>query len=383
MRILIDGRTAFGTRTGIGWYTYRLAEALSEHAGVEDVGLSVGRGVLSVRQLRESPPPGEGGGRFERLRRTARLTIPLARQAVLAARSLTLRRTCPGWTLFHQPNYVSPRVPIPLVTTVCDLSYLTHPRFMPPDRRSWLERFLPACLRRSRAVVTISEFTRRELLQRVPGVRPESVFVTRLGVDHRRFRPQPDAADESLHRRLGLPPRFALHLGTLEPRKNLQGLLRGYGLLPADLQRDCPLVLAGARGWERQHFGPLLAKLRDAGTVRCLGYVDQADVPALLRAAAAFCFPSHYEGFGLPPLEAAACGTPVLCSDAASLPEVMADAALYIDPNSPEQIADGLTRLLQDDALRDRLRTVGPRRAAAFSWHACAAETLRAYRAAA
>jgi alpha-1,3-rhamnosyl/mannosyltransferase len=174
-----------------------------------------------------------------------------------------------------------------------------------------------------------------------------------------------------------------LYLGTLEPRKNLQGLVRGYCRLPEALQREYPLVLAGMRGWNQGYFRRELDDLRKRKVLHEVGYVDQHDVPALMKAASVFCFPSLYEGFGLPPLEAAACGTPVLSSRAASLPEVMGDAAWYVDPYSPDEIAAGLEKLLIDETLRGRLTKAGPARAALFSWERCARQTLTAYHAAA
>jgi alpha-1,3-rhamnosyl/mannosyltransferase len=285
--------------------------------------------------------------------------------------------------VFHQPNYVSPRLPLPLVTTVCDMSYVTCPQWLPRERRLWLDRSLGGCLQRSQAIATISEFTRNELLAHFPQLDARRVFTTPLGVDQVRFQPAPTAADETLHLRLGLPPRFLFYLGTLEPRKNLQGLLQAYLRIPPPLQREFPLVIAGVPGWKRRYFQSHLDELAAAGLVRTLGYVAQDDIPALLRAATLLVFPSLYEGFGLPALEAAACGTPVVCSRVASLPEVMGDAAEYVDPTQPESIAEAIVRVLDDAGLRNRLKVAGQARSQQFSWERCAADTMRAYRAAA
>jgi alpha-1,3-rhamnosyl/mannosyltransferase len=263
------------------------------------------------------------------------------------------------------------------------MSYVACPQWLPRERRLWLARSLEASLERSRAIVTISQFTRDELLAHFPQLDASRVFATPLGVDHARFNAARPEAAETLHARLRLPPRFVLYLGTLEPRKNLQGLLRAYGQLPRAMQQEYPLVLAGVAGWQRQYFRSQLDELQAAGVVQSLGYVAQEDIPALLRTATLFAFPSLYEGFGLPVLEAAACGTPVLCSRAAALPEVMGEAAVYVDPAKPEGIAAGIQHLLDDAALRGQLRAAGLERAQQFSWERCAAETLRAYRAAA
>jgi alpha-1,3-rhamnosyl/mannosyltransferase len=236
----------------------------------------------------------------------------------------------------------------------------------------------------SRVIITDSHFTRNELLEHCPHVEPERVVVTHLGVDLCHFsNPSHAARIDEVRARLRLPRQFVLYLGTLEPRKNLQGLVKGYCRLPAELQCEYPLVLAGMCGWNQSFFRRDLDELRRRGVVHEVGYVHHADVPVLMRAASVFCFPSLYEGFGLPPLEAAACGTPVLSSRAASLPEVLGEAAYYVDPSSPDEIGAGLQRLLEDRQLSGQLAAAGPVRAARFPWEQCARQTLAAYRAAA
>jgi glycosyltransferase involved in cell wall biosynthesis len=389
MRILVNGRTLCGQRTGIGWYTYRLLLALAEQPEVKDVGVALGGRIVGLSEVADrarSAKQSAGGlvrGIVTTVRQLASDFVPLARDLLVETHALRLRRQCHRWTLFHEPNYVSPRLPLPLVTTVCDLSFASCPQWMPRERRLWLNRSLGESLARSRAIITISQFTRAELLAHFPQLDQERVFATPLGVDHGRFNATRGNVDETLHARLQLPPRFVLYLGTLEPRKNLQGLLEAFARLPSSLQQEFPLVLAGVRGWKRGYFQSRLSELTTAGVVHTLGYVAQADIPALLRAATVLAFPSLYEGFGLPVLEAAACGTPVLCSCAASLPEVMGEAACFVDPTSADDIATALVRLLDDEALRRNLSEAGRERSQLFSWERCAADTLQAYRAAA
>ncbi len=384
MRVLVSGRPVLGSRTGIGWYTFRLAEALQARNDVEAVGLAIGARIVSLDELSTNPPAARRRLPAA-LRGHAQHMLPVAARTLL--RSLDgyrLRRGMHAWSLFHETNYVSPRVAVPLVTTVCDMSYLRCPQYMPRPRREWLKTHLVSCLVRSPAIVTISRFTRNELLNFMPALDPARLFTTSLGVDHAVFHPQAVEGEESrLRERYALPPGFVLYLGTLEPRKNLQGLLAAYTLLPEEVRRQFPLVLGGMTGWRQSYFRSAAIRLREQGFLRLLGYVPQEDVPALMRAATVFCFPSLYEGFGLPALEAAACGTPVLSASASSLPEVLGDAAEYVDPHSPESIAAGLLRLLEDTARRTWLASRGPGQAAAFTWQRCARETLNAYRAAA
>jgi len=389
MRILLNGAPMMGRLTGIGQYGLCLLEALAalpRQLGVEAVGVFDGREVRPVEQFLAAlrgRQPAAGAGRLKQMVRRA---WPGCRDWADRWRRqrLTSQTRHTRWSLFHETNFVSPQSALPQVTTVHDMSYLRCPEFLPKDRLTWLRRRMDRSLAVSRVVITDSYFTRDELLELCPRVEAERVVVTHLGVDLDYFSDPTHARRiDEVRAKFDLPRRFVLYLGTLEPRKNLQGLLRGYCRLPEALQRDYPLVLAGMRGWNQSYFRRDLDDLRRRKVLFEVGYVDSGDVPPLMKAASVFCFPSLYEGFGLPPLEAAACGTPVLSSRAASLPEVLGDAAWYVDPHSPDEIAAGLERLLDDGPLAKRLAAAGPARAALFSWENCARQTLTAYRAAA
>lgn len=384
MRILLNGRPVLGPRSGIGWYTLRLGQALAARDDVETVDVAIGGRTEPLPA--GSAQASAGASRLMAAARgMTRNVLPASgRQLLWNFASRGLRQQIGRWSVFHETNYVSPRVAIPLVTTVCDMSYVRHPEFMPRHRRRWLRAYLGKRLAQSRAIVSISQFTTEELLSCFPRLDRSRVFTTPLGVDHAEFHQRRDSDEERrLRRKYGLPARFSLYLGTLEPRKNLQGLLRGYSMLPERLRREFPLVFAGSDGWRQRYFRELVQDLQRDGCLKSLGYVPQADVPGLMRAATVFCFPSLYEGFGLPALEAAACGTAVICGQGSSLPEVMGKAAHYVDPASAESIAVGLSHVLQDESYRESLADRGPAHAAGFTWSRCAEETLRAYRRAA
>lgn len=390
MRILLNGAPMLGRLTGVGQYGLRLLEslaALPPEAGVEEIGVFNGRDVVDLASfldaVRQRP---HSAARHERLKRIIRSAWPRCRDWADRWRRLRLasQTKSANWSVFHEPNFVSPQFKLPLVTTVHDMSYLRFPQYLPKDRLAWLRRRMGVTLSHSRVILADSHFTRQELLELCPGADPNRVVVTHLGVDlDYNSDPVHTARAAEVRRRFALPDQFILYLGTLEPRKNLQGLIQAYRQLPRDLQHAYPLVLAGMSGWKENYFRGALDELRERGVLHEIGYVDEADVPALMKAASAFCFPSFYEGFGLPPLEAAACGTPVLSSRAASLPEVLGDAAVYIDPNSPAEITAGLVRLLEDEPLRKSLAIAGQARAALFSWENCARQTVAAYRQAA
>ncbi|HWB08855.1 MAG TPA: glycosyltransferase family 1 protein [Pirellulales bacterium] len=395
MRILLDGAPMLGRVTGIGQYGLSLLKGLvalsserspSSGAGLEAIGVFDGREVLTPDAFVSRLSHQAAVGRNQRLKSMIRRIWPSCRDWADRVRRFHLSRQTRGacWDVFHEPNFVSPQYALPLVTTVHDMSYLRYPQFLPKDRLAWLRRKMGQTLARSRVILTDSHFTRRELLDLCPAVEPQRVVVTQLGVDFDYYSdPAHDERVDDVRRRLRLPERFVLFLGTLEPRKNLQGLIAAYGLLPSGLQKSYPLVLAGMPGWNQAYFRREMGELRRRGVLHEVGYVAQEDVPALMRAASVFCFPSFYEGFGLPPLEAAACGTPVVSSLAASLPEVLGEAAVYVNPNSPQDIAAGLERTLDSDSLRERLKVAGKVRAALFRWDDCATRTVQAYRIAA
>jgi glycosyltransferase involved in cell wall biosynthesis len=230
---------------------------------------------------------------------------------------------------------------------------------------------LRLAVRRTKTLLCISEATRNELLEHFPGAAAKA-WVTALAADER-FTPDAEPGERE---RLGLEQPFVLALGTIEPRKNLERLIEAYLGLPAALRDRFELCLAGAVGWKT---GPIMDTLKvNADHVRQLGYVADADLPALYRSADLFVYPSLHEGFGLPVLEALRCGTPTITSSVSSLPEVGGDAARYVDPRDTADIRKALEELLTDHSARARLAARGPEQAARFSWQRTAEETLGA-----
>jgi glycosyltransferase involved in cell wall biosynthesis len=227
-------------------------------------------------------------------------------------------------------------------------------------RAAWIERAtIDVGVRRARALACISDATRRDLVARVPSAAPRAVVVALAASAHFATPGKPAMAIERP---------YVLAAGTLEPRKNLERLLEAWAGLPAAVRDAHELVLVGPAGWEAE---AILARARDGG-VRVTGFVPDAELAALYGGCAAFCYPSLYEGFGLPVLEAMLAGAPVITSNVSSLPEVAGDAALLVDPLSVRDIRAALQRLLGDPAERDRLRAAGRARAASFSWDATA-----------
>jgi alpha-1,3-rhamnosyl/mannosyltransferase len=281
--------------------------------------------------------------------------------------------------LYHEPNYLAYRFRGPTVTTVHDLSWIRHPETHPRDRLRAMERYFPGALERSSAIITVCEFVKDELVE-VFGVSPAKVYPVLNGVSPL-FRPVPIAECHEILAGNGLDfGRYFLSVGTFEPRKNIPTIIDAFSMLRPEIQERYPLALAGMRGWLTGGIEAKMRPLVEKGAVRVLGYVPDQHLPALYSGAAAFLFPSLYEGFGLPPLEAMACGTPVIVSNGSSLPEVVGDAGVSFDPRDAEGIAGAMRGILDDAAWRESLSARGIERAAGFSWKRTADETIKVYR---
>jgi alpha-1,3-rhamnosyl/mannosyltransferase len=287
-----------------------------------------------------------------------------------------LRRLVPD--VFHAPFFVTPFfIPCPSVVTIHDLIPLDHPR--PREDRFFRTTTRLAC-RRARAVLVPSEWARHALVERL-GLPTGKVHVTSLGADPERFRPAPAAAVEALRRRRGLPQRYVLALGSNEPHKNLRGLLAAW----AKVERQDPdlgLVVAGRESPRHPAAAAVVRAEQLARPVVLLGDVPEAELPALYTGAMCLAQASLAEGFGLPVLEAMACGTPVVCSTGGALPELVGDAAILVDPTDTGALAAAIRRVAGDATFRQSLRAPGLARAARFSWEATARATRAAYRAA-
>lgn len=272
-------------------------------------------------------------------------------------------------------NVVPLLAPCPTVVTVHDLAFLRFNLHKPAKRR-YLAALTRLSVKRAAHVITVSEFTRREVLELLD-VAPDKVTAIHNGRDDR-FKPVDEATIEDFRAARQLPPRFLLFVGTLEPRKNVSTLIKAYARVKDRL--GLPLLIGGGKGWLYDEMFDLVQRLQLEQDVRFLGFVARDDLPLFYAAATAIAYPSLYEGFGFPPLEAMSTGTPVVTSDAASLPEVVGDAALLAPPQSVEALATALVRITGDEALRADLRAKGFVQAQRFSWERAAQETMQVLR---
>jgi glycosyltransferase involved in cell wall biosynthesis len=262
----------------------------------------------------------------------------------------------------------------PSVLTIYDLSFLRFPRAFNLSNRVYLTAATRASARRARRIMTISEHAKRDIV-RLLNVPEHRIDVTYPAVEAR-YRRLPTAEVDAFRKANELPETFIFALGTLEPRKNLVGLLHAYARLP---EPRPPLYAAGGTGWQVSPIFDTVQRLGLAEHVHFLGFVPEDALPLWYNAARLFAFPSLYEGFGLPVLEAMACGTPVITSTAASLPEVAGQAALLVEAQDTDRLAGEMQRLLDDSHLHTQLRGAGPIQASRFSWRAMTDQTVASY----
>ena len=299
-----------------------------------------------------------------------RVRIPW--EQVLAPFLLRLARA----DLFHGVLNIAPLAcPVPSVITIHDLAFLSFPQTFRRLNRTYLTWATRASARRAARILAVSEFTKQEIV-RLLGVHPDRIVVTYDACDAR-FAPPDPAVLAAFRARVGLPERFILFVSTLEPRKNVVTLLDAYARIASST--DAPLIIGGGKGWLYEPIFARLEALNLGERVRFVGFIDAADLPLWYAAATVFTLPSLYEGFGMPLLEAMACGTPVITTTSSSLPEVVGDAGLLVPPTDPDALGAALLRVLRDAGLRAELRERGLVQAQRFSWHETAQRTLRVY----
>lgn len=370
MRICVNASPAVHHIAGLGRYTQELMTALLAIDSENDYVAFYNR----PREAQVDPP----------LDRISHLTTNLAtkpwRMTALIGHLARIPqdRLFPEVDVFHATDHLLPRLArVRSVFTLHDLVFRFYPETHKLLNRWFLALMMPRFLEAADAVIAVSEWTKKDAIE-LYGLDEDKVSVIYEGVNPR-FRPAPSETISVIRQKYGLPEGFILSVGTIEPRKNLTSLLEAYHSL-RNARPDLKLVIVGKKGWLYEGFFRKLHKLGLENEVIFPGFVRDEDLPALYSAADLFVFPSLYEGFGLPVLEAMACGAPVVTSNTSSLPEVAGEAALLIDPRSLEALARAMRDVLDNKILRDDLRARGPKQAAKFTWETAARETLAIYR---
>ncbi len=280
--------------------------------------------------------------------------------------------------LFHSPNFILPPVRrAKALLTVHDLSFIRHPQGAVETLRTWLNKVVPRSLERADHILADSVSTKADLIE-IFSVEPARITVVGAGVEER-FQPITDEGQrEEVRQRYGLPPEpFILGLGTLEPRKNFSGLIRAFSQSP--VRETHHLVIAGGKGWLYDDIFEAAATSAVSERIHLAGFIADDDLPTLYSLADIFAYPSHYEGFGIPVIEAMACGTPVVCADNSSLPEVAGESAVQVKATDLDGLAEALHHLATDHGLREKATVEGFAQARKFTWEAAATRLLGVY----
>lgn len=373
IRLALNTTALLSQKTGIGRYTYELAQRL----GIDpSLSISFYYGAFWSNEVKHNAPPAIAG-----LLPLVRQYVPFSYELKSLIQHHRFRRqaTVKNFDLYHEPNNAPLPFDGPMVLTVHDLSWIRYPSMHPPERVRAMNRNFEPGLRRASRIITVSEFVKRELVQEF-GLRPEIIHTTPLGASPS-FRPRNAQETSTVLQSHGLEHgRYILALGTLEPRKNLEVAIAAFSRLPSKIQNQYPLVLVGMSGWLTESIERLIQPLRAKGLIKQLGFLPDHELPFIVAGAACMIYPSVYEGFGLPPLEAMSCGVPVITSNAASLPEVVGNSGIMLDPQDVVAFTQAMEQLLNTPDMRLKVGEQGMQRSRSFSWERCATQTQDVYR---
>ena len=371
----LNGAALLSPLTGIGQYTKSLAEHLIESG---EVDLNIFYVARWSKEVRTQPFISLGP-----IKTFIKTFVP---HPYLVSRALQSWKFHSGAhdrrvSVYHEPNFLPLRFAGPTVVSIHDLSWIRYPETHPQERVAIMNRILPLALEKVQHVITDSEFIRREVISEF-GISADRVTATLLAA-RRMFKPRDEAECAATLSKHKLKQRsYFLVVGTLEPRKNVETAIRAHAGLPKSVRTRFPLVLVGMRGWLTSPLEGELKAPVESGEARPLGFVTDDELADLYSGATALLYPSVYEGFGLPPLEAMACGTPVITSNVSSLPEVAGNAAVMHDPMDTDALRNAMERFIDDKEFWLEKAASSLKQAALFSWERCAKETIAVYRAA-
>src|SRR5579862_4699167 len=361
MKIYIEAGSFYGQRSGVGRFGISLVQELTKLRPKDDFVLfsflRPGRHVAidfkelknqRVKYIRWFP------GRLFSLMMRLGISLPLEIFGLEEA-DVVIFPNFISWASASQKRRVA---------VVHDLSFLYYPNFINSKNLRYLNVQLTKSIRRSAKIVAVSEATKDDLIKNY-GVGSDKISVVHNSIDHSIFNPMAAKKTFAVKKRFGIPEKYILFAGNIEPRKNIVGLLTAYA--ETFSQHRLPLVLVGGKGWKDEQIEITLKKYSDLPIIR-LGFVQDSDLAPIYAGASVFVFPSFYEGFGIPPLEAMACGCPVICSGVSSLPEIVGDAALLVDPRNNQEISEAIIKLVNNRKLQEKLIKSGYVQSRKFTW---------------
>ena len=376
MKIILSTDPIKFPLTGIGRYTYELAKGLQKE-NLEDLlflnGFSLEKNIPALKEAN----PMAKAPLWKSLVQKNPLAVHLYRQINPWMKGRTLNGLKDY--LFHGPNYYLPPFDGPSIVTIHDLSAYLWSSSHPAERVRYMQAEIELALKRASAIITDTEFTKHEVAHFF-GWPLDKIFAIPLACSPS-FKPRPSEEVATTLSHYGLQYNaYTLAISTIEPRKNIQLLISAYERLDPCLRSEFPLVLAGYTGWKNNDLHRRIETAQKQGWLRYLGYIPHSNLPLLFSGARLFSYPSHYEGFGLPVLEAMASGVPVLCSNASTLPEIAGDAALFHDPHDEDELFNLLKKGLEDDRWQKEARIKGLAQSSQFSWSRTVQQTIEAYR---
>lgn len=362
-KILVDGISLLSKLTGIGRYTHEVSQHLKNHSDFEVsffYGYHSKNFIKTTKNLTSS------------IKETVS-RIPFLKRIIRKLIFLSSKFFSPTYDLYWQPSFIPPDglKAKKIVTTVHDFSFILYKDYHPKERTKYFEKFFFKNVVKSDMIITGSNYSKQEILQRLD-FQEEKIRVIHHGLAHEVFK-----VYEDVNLDFDLPKKFILSVGSIEPRKNLLGLLNAYNALDDSMKAEYKLVLVGFKGWNNDEVMKIINKNKE--NIHYLGFIDDIELAKVYNLASCFVFPSFYEGFGLPPLEAMACGTPVIVSNTTSIPEVCSDAASYFDPHDTEDIKKKIVLVLNDTNLQKEMIAKGINRASKFSWKKSADEHIKVF----
>lgn len=375
MRIVVNSIPVKGLLTGIGRYIRSLYDAILK---IEGIKVTFFDGILCEKTL---PSQSNLRGRPSVVDKVSRLPwwiLVWARAVYWMMFEKRLKGILGklNASIYHEPSFFPANVDCcPQVFTLHDLSLLNTPQFHPKDRVAFFRLFFRRRIHFASHIITVSEFMKREILNllHLPSDKVTAIHLAPSS----NFYPRSSLTVEKVMEKYSIRNPFIIAVGSIDPRKNLRLILHALDIIN---HNNLMLALVGWKGWGYEEFKEILSRINSKERVRFLGYIPDDDLAALYSGSHCLVYPSLYEGFGLPVIEAMACGCPVICSNTSSLPEVAGEAAIFINPHNPEELADAIMLLLENESQRQQLIHLGFYRASKFSWEKTAEDTVKLFR---
>ncbi len=369
IKIAIDSIALLSSITGIGRYAYEISKRIEKS---DEFDTRFYYGFFSKKLISKNSS-------YKHIKSSFLKNSLLKKAAKKALTLYTKNFYKKEFDLYWQPNYIpSPTVKSKrCIVSVHDFSFILNPSWHPKERIDYFEKNFFKNIKRADRIITGSNYTKEEIKKYI-SFDEDKIEVIYHGVNHSLYREYEKSLLEDFKKEKNLPERFFLFVGSVEPRKNLSYLLRVYLDLPSYIKKDYKLVIAGFKGWENEKIKELLKKERE--NIFYMGYLDDLHLAFLYNLAFCFIYPSLYEGFGIPPLEAMACKTPVIVSNISSMPEVCKDAVLYIDPKNEDNLRKELLKVIEDEKIREALIEKGYNRSKEFTWENSFRKHLEVFR---